>query len=319
MGRRAVILFATHGNSTIGMGHIVRSLTLARELRHHSDEPIMFYLPEEDGIARYQVLAAGFGFWEGGNARVVVSDYADGRSRRIKGAEHVTLADVAEEAQPTDAVFATHGRSGQNVWSGPDYAILREQFAIVRATLRPMRAGVPRVLMSFGGADPNHLTEAVTASLCATPYRLTAVLGPAYRNAASYIERWGNRVTIHRPDVTITSSMADYMNRADLLLCSGGMTPIEAACVGTPTVVIAQNEREHTRMLYWQHAWTGYYLGPYHSVRHQDIQQAVVKLFADPETLDTMSLRGSSLVDGLGARRVAQTMLSMEVRAISAA
>lgn len=323
MGGRPVILFATHGNQTIGLGHIVRTLTLAKELRQHTDEAIAFYIPTGDGIARYQVLAAGFGLLGSDRPRLVVSDYADSSSASVNGASHVVLADVAEEYQGGNAaVFATHGKPGEQVWAGPDYAILRQQFTLARGrTLRSMRCGLPKVLLSFGGADPCNLTDAVTGALAETPYRLEVILGPAYPHAIRYIERWGNRVDVHRPDVTLTSNMAERMAEADLLLCSGGMTPIEAACVGTPTIVLSQNEREHARMLYWQRAWTGYYLGRGATLRAMDVQSATMKLLSDPETLETMSMRGASLVDGFGAQRVARVILSLplEARATDAA
>lgn len=317
-----MILFATHGNAEIGMGHIVRTLTLAQELRRQTDEPIRFHVPEHDGIARYQVIAAGFGFWDGEPLGRVISDYASGEHLLVNATEHYVLADVVGEAKRGPIIFATHPQGHtdyDDAYAGALYAILRPAFAEARAKGRPMRCGRPRVLLSFGGADPGNLLEHATASLAGTPYTLTAVLGPAYRYASAYIERWGTRVTTHRPGVTVGGDMATLMGGADVMVCSGGMTPIEAACVGTPTIVLAQNEREHKRMMHWQHAWTGYYLGLGSTIRMVDVQEATTKLLADPITLGEMSMLGRTLVDGQGAQRVARVILHAQRKAIDAA
>jgi spore coat polysaccharide biosynthesis predicted glycosyltransferase SpsG len=300
------------------MGHLVRCLALAQELRRQTDERIVFDIPHEHGIARHQVVAASFGFWEGEPVRVCVQDYA-GQERRAfaPASDHVMLVDETQGAEGPFR-FGIFGKGNHNASAGLEYAIVREQFVQARARGRRLRCGVPRVLLSFGGADPADIVEAATHSLAETPYELTAVLGPAYPRFARYIERWGNRVTVHRSQAFLSSKMAEHMASADLLLCSGGMTPLEAACVGTPAIVIAQNDLEHARMLEWQHHWTGYYLGLWHTVRYVDVQQATVKLLADPETLDEMSRRGQALVDGRGAARVARAILHM-ARANSAA
>jgi UDP-2,4-diacetamido-2,4,6-trideoxy-beta-L-altropyranose hydrolase len=292
-----MILFATEGNSTIGMGHVVRCLALAHELRRHTDEAIRFHLPEADGVARFQVIAAGFGFDVAG--RVVVSDYADGHAYRV-GDIHVTLADVESEAEQTDRIIAVFG-SGSH--SGPRYAILREQFKLARGTA--FRTGM--ILLSFGGADPKNYTEQATKALEHSPYRIATVLGPAYPHADSYIERWGHRVDVHRPGVTLCNSMANLMSRASLLICSGGMTPIEAACVGTPTLVYAQNEREHARML----MWSGHYgIGWFGMTPISRI--SIDSLMCDPLALQEAGARGMTMVDGQGAYRAAQAVLSLQ-------
>jgi spore coat polysaccharide biosynthesis predicted glycosyltransferase SpsG len=47
-------------------------------------------------------------------------------------------------------------------------------------------------------------------------------------------------VEIHRS----VSNMARRMREADIVFTSAGRTTFEVACVGTPAIVIAQNERE---------------------------------------------------------------------------
>jgi spore coat polysaccharide biosynthesis predicted glycosyltransferase SpsG len=42
--------------------------------------------------------------------------------------------------------------------------------------------------------------------------------------------------------------MASQMREADLIFTSAGRTTFEIACVGTPAIVIAQNERELTHL-----------------------------------------------------------------------
>ncbi len=48
--------------------------------------------------------------------------------------------------------------------------------------------------------------------------------------------------------LTSVANMAVHMRSADIVFTSAGRTTFEVACVGTPSIVIAQNERELTHL-----------------------------------------------------------------------
>jgi len=91
------------------------------------------------------------------------------------------------------------------------------------------------------------------------------------------------------------------MRTSDLLITSGGRTVFEAAAVGIPTIVMAQNLRETT------HTHLGYehgnvYLGLGKLVTPQTLLDTVCQVALDHELRVDLSARGRP--DGKGLDRI---------------
>ena len=102
------------------------------------------------------------------------------------------------------------------------------------------------------------------------------------------------------PAVSIAQSIPDMAERiraADIVLTSAGRTIFEIACLGTPAIVLAQNERELTHT----------FAADEHGFRHlglgRDVpDEAIVQAFVD-------------LVDNVGEReRMQRRMLRADLR-----
>jgi spore coat polysaccharide biosynthesis predicted glycosyltransferase SpsG len=246
-------------------------------------------------VVRCQALAQ---YLESGHD-ITVCDHPPGYVCERRTPLRVQLVDLLSEAQQGyDLTFSS--------FDCPEYAVLRPQFNAKR--LPHAKQGISRVLMSFGGSDPADLLSAATHALADTDLYLSAVLGPAYRDAPEYRARWAGRVAMYNGPVSLDNDMAGHMADHDLLLCSGGMTVLEAACIGLPTVVMSQNDREHERRLVWQHWYSGMYLGLWHEVKYKHITNIVQWLRVNPALCAEMSRNGQARVDGLGAKRVAQAI-----------
>ena len=129
----------------------------------------------------------------------------------------------------------------------------------------------------FGGTDPSHLGERVAKALT---------------NVGD--------VTLIPPHAD--AEVAFLMMEHDVLVTSAGRTVYEAAAVGIPTVVIAQNAREATH----SHLGVGnLYLGIGSVVTDEQIQSAVRGLLGDMELRQDLSDTGRKSVDGLGLQRIA--------------
>ena len=98
-------------------------------------------------------------------------------------------------------------------------------------------------------------------------------------------------------------SVSSAMAESQLLVTSGGRTVYEAATMGIPTLVIAQNLREVTHVhLGAEHG--NVYLGLADLVSGRDIAKAVYGLMRFPEPRVEMSARSRMQMDGKGLRRV---------------
>jgi spore coat polysaccharide biosynthesis predicted glycosyltransferase SpsG len=111
----------------------------------------------------------------------------------------------------------------------------------------------------------------------------------------------GDGVTVLRA----VSNMAVQMRRADIVFTSAGRTTFEVACVGTPAVVITQNQRESTH-LFATPANGFVNLGPADDVSEGQIQATFLRLIEDPAERDSMQRRMTEVDLNGGLERVRQ-------------
>jgi spore coat polysaccharide biosynthesis predicted glycosyltransferase SpsG len=190
--------------------------------------------------------------------------------------------------------------------AGPAFAILREAFQERSAEIAERGR---KVVLSFGGSDPQKLTLKALEALTpiAPGLEVTAILGPAFAHEVeldSVLDR-----TRYRPRVLRhVEHMADILVEADLVLCSGGMTVFEIAALGRPGIVLCQNDKEQKRMERFARFGSVRHLGLGTEASEEAIRECVAALLADRAERIRMSEAGVALVDAHGAARAADVM-----------
>lgn len=194
---------------------------------------------------------------------------------------------------------------------GPEFALLRPEFAAARARVRPRGGKVSRVLVFFGGADPGNATAKALEALSLPEFsslRADVVVGAVnpHRDslAAACAARPGTAFHVQ------ASHMAELMADADLALGAGGTTSWERCCLGLPSLAasLAENQKELTATLARHGAMLDLGLGE--SLSPAGIAGSLRQALADPDRLAAVSRLGMALVDGGGADRVAARLLS---------
>ena len=174
--------------------------------------------------------------------------------------------------------------------SGPRYAALRPPYW----GLPPKDVSGPlrRVLVTTGGGDPGGIGAAIAQAVAdqLPDAHVTLVRGP--HAPAPQID--GIEV-LEAPD-----SLYEHQLSADLVICGGGQTMLEAAACGTPclTLVLAENQREQALSL---GASGGVVLVDPATV--EGVLAATRDL--DPAFRHELSRRAQDAVDGYGALRIA--------------
>lgn len=196
---------------------------------------------------------------------------------------------------------------------GPQYALLRPEYAQLRAVLPPRDGSVRRALIFFGGSDRRNDTRRVLDALSCPQLEQIAVdvvIGASHIDRRA-IEEW----VAQRPGAALHSalpSLAGLLARADLAIGGGGSTTWERACLAVPALVatIADNQIEFSAALGAQGCQV--LLGDSAALSVQDWRAALIDVVADAPRLRSMSSASASLTDGLGAARVASAILSRE-------
>lgn len=219
---RKRVMFRVRANDTIGTGHLRRCLAIAQELQHHE---IGFVFPS--GTPRW-VLESVPDKWMGEMRwpDVIVNDTLDTVRGEVSrwGVPFITLEDEGDDAPLAEHVVNALYGSGL---TGGKWADIRPEFYAVGGW-NPDGG----ILVSFGGADPAHLTEWILNTNLDV-----RILAPR------------NRV-FDDPRVITGGSVAEEIDRARLVVTSGGRTVMEALFCRRPVLVVCQNPRElrHTHL-----------------------------------------------------------------------
>ena len=98
--------------------------------------------------------------------------------------------------------------------------------------------------------------------------------------------------------------LAMRITKSHLLVTGTGNTPLEAACVGIPMVVLSRQPRHVAHGERIEEIGIGQYLGPMDEVDPGRVAKAAVEILLDNFERKAMSRSGRMLIDGRGADRM---------------
>lgn len=190
---------------------------------------------------------------------------------------------------------------------GPQYALLRKEFANARKNIKSRDGSVNRVFVFFGGVDPDNMTGKALQAMSApdlTHLHVDVVIGIGnpHREAITNAVKQRHLTTLH----VQVNNIAELMAQADLALCAGGTTTWERFCLGLPSLVvtIADNQVPFTRDLHQDGLLR--WLGTSQDVNVHVLRKGLMQALQDPERNCQEAEKGMQLVDGDGAQYVAE-------------
>jgi spore coat polysaccharide biosynthesis predicted glycosyltransferase SpsG len=165
------------------------------------------------------------------------------------------------------------------------------------------------LLVTMGGSDPAGLTlQAVRAlELLDSEFETTVVLGPgfAHHDALNHLLGRTQRRFLLRQAL---SDFPSVMARADLALCSFGVTAYELAAAGVPAIYLCLTPDHAESASALAEAGMGVSLGVFRTVTDNQLAATVRELLEDRSQRERMRNRARQCVDGLGAARVANAL-----------
>lgn len=187
---------------------------------------------------------------------------------------------------------------------GPKYALLQDDYKILRGQITPKTKKIERLFIYFGGIDHDNFTGKcleVLEQIAPLNIVVDVVMPVAGRHQRSIIEIADRNCFVnlhyHMP------SLSKLMARADLAIGAAGATSWERLCLGLPSYIIslAKNQIPIAKTL--EENGLAVWIGHHDDVTKTIILESLQKVFRNgyPEN---WSIKCRESVDGLGVNRV---------------
>lgn len=326
---KPVVIFWTKGGREIGLGHIRRSLAIAKYFRKKRKFSKICFITNKDNFVYRLIKKEGFNYFYSNNEidhkvkfnrnTIIIFDTKDDISKEIlsiklKGAKVCLLDNLTNAKFYSDIIilpgahfndFSNHTQ--KKCFYGARYFPLSEEF------LRNRKRAVYKkftLLISFGGSDPNNLTKKVVRILRNYPedIRIKVIIGPCFihKEEIQKMSRETDRRFIFRQGDNVEKVTED----CQAALTAFGVSIYEFAYLGIPSIIIAnyRDDQRWARILY--RIQISKFLGYHKDVSAKKIHSAIDALRND-KILKKMSVKCKRLIDGKGTERIFNKICSL--------
>ena len=190
---------------------------------------------------------------------------------------------------------------------GTKYAPLRQEFR--RLPAKEIRPSIERILLITGGTDHMNILQRILDELKGWGHiTIDAICGIYNQNFSALKERYASNrnIRLHRS----TDDIVSYMQGADIAISAGGTTLYELCACGTPAVsfAIADNQLDNVKSFSEKDLIK--YAG---DARVEDVERNmrdIIPLLSDPNYRKDISEQMQAFVDGEGAARIVEHLIS---------
>ncbi len=194
---------------------------------------------------------------------------------------------------------------------GPAYAPLRREFQDASYVIKDK---VENVLLTTGGSDKYNLAGLILQEVLKedmlSQVRFHVVSG-AFNLHLPFLEKLeaeNTNICVHK-NVT---QMADLMKQCDLAVTAGGSTMYELCAIGVPTLCFSFVDNQEQIVKTFTDKDIVLYGGNYLTQGEgmvKEISEKLKLLLTDKEAREACSRKERALVDGMGAMRIAKALL----------
>ena len=333
------------GNTAIGMGHVMRCLSIADAMRDRNIEPV-FMTADNDCVAMiedrgFEACVLGTDYRDMESELPLIREFLRQRTKDVDASSVIlvdsyqvtsgyyeeirTMAKVAcledmGQSYPVDLLINYNIYGSKLVYDnkitraillGTGYQPLRREFQ--QDMQYTVKGKITDVMITTGGSDPYFAARAFTdAFLAEEKLRYHIISGPFNTHTAQLHELYDENpwVEIHEH----VTCMKEIMKQCDVVLSATGSTIYEVSALGVPLIAFyfAENQRQGADML--SEITHVINCGNYADDAEQTVGNAVkalLKCVKDKEYRETLYHEERSLVDGRGAARIAQALIDM--------
>ena len=314
------ICIRAEGGANIGMGHVMRMLELARQLKKYGEEVFFLSKLDKANLKKYQsgidyiknnqfdvVLVDTRNFWEEikkVSADIFITDSYDVDDEYFTRIKQVFPISGYMDDEGICSYFDVDFIINQNPYAdkikykanpasdyllGTNYLILRDEFIGKRYDIRK---NIKNVMLTLGGSDDNNLTEEIIMNLLPGNYNLRVVVGSAFLHADKLKKYENEKIQLFR-----NACMSEIMSWADVVITSCGTTAYEVASMGVPAIGIAVVDNQEMCAQKMQDMGVM-------KISHDGNYLSLIKTL-DYDCRMDMYQRAAHFIDGLGKERLA--------------
>ena len=327
-------------NEKIATGHVMRCLSVADALRSRGAE-VMFVCADEDPV----LLLKERGFeahvlgtdWQDMNSELPVLksflahvnaklllidsyqvnvDYFSDLRKVIKTAY---IDDLNDESYDPDMIisYGIYADEGviRNMYpestclTGPLYAPLN--IAYEQCEPKMIKEKAENILILSGGSDPVGAIKKLLAKCTALDFKdIHVIMGRYHKDREELISTYASddRVRIDEP----VPGLKEHICKADIVLTAGGSTMYEICACGTPAVSYSLADNQNGNVHGFEKEGLIPFAGSIEDPRMPGRAAGLIaKLIDDKKKRESISVKMQNRVDGKGAERIAEALLSI--------
>lgn len=204
-----------------------------------------------------------------------------------------------------DPYYWEYGESKAHLFCGAEYLVLSEKLEILHKKEKGIKEIINRIVVTMGGVDPRNYTMDLMESTVErfTDSAIDIIVGGGNQNRESIKKKAANyqNITV-RENI---SNLPDLLFEADLVICAGGNTLHEAACIGTPAIVLPSMPHEERTARCFEKSGFGITVDVSSDCWKKDIF-AIFERVVPMSVRSEMSISGKKISDGSGRKRIAE-------------
>jgi spore coat polysaccharide biosynthesis predicted glycosyltransferase SpsG len=206
------------------------------------------------------------------------------------------------------AAAARHGLPARTAFTGVDYMVLDPAFCELRREPLQVEKEIRSIFVGLGGGDSRKYFSRVLAGIrfwATGVEREIEVVG-----MRGFVE-WGqddfNEETLNPLRFRWESgAAAGFLRGSDLAVTAGGISAYEALCSGVPLLALSWDSLQQTAIGWIEKAGCCVSLGAGDDLSPEFLAEVIGKIDADAAAREKMMRCGVKIVDGHGAKRVAE-------------
>ena len=328
----------------IGIGHMMRCLTLAQELKNNFDK-IIFLTQKNSGDFIGTIMKNEFevifipttnndpniiknlitAYSE--NKNFLLIDHYDIGSNFESSLKNIferifVIDDLANRKHDCDLLIDQNYyrdlnqryekliQNGTITLLGPKYAIIRPEFRKINKKTIKKNSQIKKILVSFGGSDPTNECKKVLDALCSIENSKFEIIVAAgiynhkFEQLKKLYEKYSN-IKIYRH----VDELSRLMVNSDLFIGAGGTTTWERFYMGLPSIVTIISDDQKESIEFLSDMGHVVNLGLAKNVTSKTYVQTLQKPNFD--LIYNMSLHNQKLVDGNGSNRIKKQIIEL--------